>query len=62
MTADVELPVYRTPSVARKLAERELDAQDGADKGWVHTAMLAWQRHARFRLVAAECKSKQLAG
>lgn len=44
-----ERPVYRAPSVAEQLAVREAGTPDGVEKGWVHTTMLAWQRHAGFR-------------
>ena len=40
-----EPPVFGNPGLARRLAERDLRTPDGAERGWVHAAQLAWQRH-----------------
>ena len=37
--------VFRRSELNRKLEERDLAVPDGLEKGWVHTALLAWQRH-----------------
>lgn len=41
-------PVYRGRAAARGLEAREQGMPDGAERGWVHAALLAWQRHAGF--------------
>ena len=40
-----EAPVFRKASVERRLLERDRGVHDGAEKGWVPTALLAWQRY-----------------
>lgn len=40
-----EAPLFRQRRLNRLLEARDLEAQDGLDRGWVHTVMLAWQRH-----------------
>ena len=40
-------PLFRQRRLNRRLAERDLGAPDGAEKGWVHDAQLAWRRHYR---------------
>lgn len=39
--------LFRSRTLNRKLHKRDLGTPDGSEKGWVHTAMLAWQRHYR---------------
>jgi len=48
-TSEVERPVFRNRVLAQRLAAREASVPDGTERGWVHAAMLAWQRHAGFQ-------------
>lgn len=47
VTWGTDAPVFRQPALNRRLEEREADAADGSERGWVHAALLAWQRHYR---------------
>gem|GEM_PF-2376034 len=40
-----DFPLFRKAALNRKLSEREMTTVEGAEKGWVHAALLAWQRH-----------------
>ena len=40
-------PLFKSPEVNRWVKERDLGTPDGSEKGWVHGAVLAWQRHYR---------------
>lgn len=40
---------FRRRKLARKLVERDAGVPDGAERGWVHRALLAWQRHYQKR-------------
>jgi hypothetical protein len=40
---------FRRQKLIRKLAERDAGVPDGAERGWVHQALLAWQRHYQKR-------------
>lgn len=42
-------PIFRHTSLSERLRERDRRAIDGAEKGWVHAAQLAWQRHYESR-------------
>ena len=42
-------PIFRQAWLSEHLSERDHRAIDGAEKGWVHAALLAWQRHYRGR-------------
>jgi len=39
--------LFRRRQLNAQLAERDLGTVDGTEKGWVHAAQLAWQRHFR---------------
>jgi DNA-binding Xre family transcriptional regulator len=39
--------VFRRAALNDRLSERDRGTPDGLDKGWVHTALLTWQRHTR---------------
>ncbi|MBI3088064.1 MAG: helix-turn-helix transcriptional regulator [Candidatus Omnitrophica bacterium] len=39
--------LYRQPRIRERLCLREGAAPDGAERGWVHRVLLAWQRHYR---------------
>ena len=41
--------VFRQSRLNRRLEARERAHPDGTEKGWVHTTLLAWQRHYRGR-------------
>ena len=38
-------PVFRSARLNVRLADRDAALEDGADRTWVHTVLLAWQRH-----------------
>jgi len=38
-------PVFRHPALTHALEARDQGLVDGRECGWVHTALLAWQRH-----------------
>lgn len=38
-------PVFRQARLRERLSERDRRVCDGTEKGWVHAAQLAWQRH-----------------
>ncbi len=38
-------PVFRHPALNRAVETRDQRLIDGRECGWVHTALLAWQRH-----------------
>lgn len=40
-----EMPIFRREELNARLQERESRTPDGSEKGWVHSALLAWQRH-----------------
>ena len=40
-------PVFRQSHLNVRLAERDAALVDGAGRTWVHTVLLAWQRHYR---------------
>ncbi len=42
-----QTPLYRSRAVNLWVRERDLGTPDGSQKGWVHSATLAWQRHYR---------------
>ena len=42
-----ERPVFHRRDLQLRLMERDLGTPDGLEKGWVHTVLLAWQRHYR---------------
>lgn len=42
-----EPALFRWPELDRRILERSRAAASGADKGWVHATLLAWQRHYR---------------
>ncbi len=42
-----ERPLFRSRAVNLWVKERDLGTPDGSEKGWVHKATLAWQRHYR---------------
>lgn len=42
-----ERPLYRSRAVNLWVKERDWGTLDGSEKGWVHKATLAWQRHYR---------------
>lgn len=41
--------VFRAKELNARLAARQAAVVDGTERGWVHTALLAWQRHYRAR-------------
>lgn len=49
---DPEHPAYRRLALRQRVAVLEEQALEGADRTWVHAALLAWQRHAGFRRAA----------
>ena len=46
-TPHMETPLFRRPALLAQLEARQRALADGAERGWVHTVMLAWQRHYR---------------
>lgn len=42
-----ESPLFRNRQLNLRLKERDRGAPDGEERTWVHTALLAWQRHYR---------------
>ncbi|MBI3318842.1 MAG: helix-turn-helix transcriptional regulator [Candidatus Omnitrophica bacterium] len=40
-----EGPIFRRRELNLRLQERDLGIPDGSERGWVHAALLAWQRH-----------------
>ena len=40
-----EHPIFRRELLNVRLHERDVGTPDGLEKGWVHSAQLAWQRH-----------------
>jgi DNA-binding Xre family transcriptional regulator len=40
-----ERPIFREARLNELLRKRELEALEGSERGWVHAALLAWQRH-----------------
>ena len=40
-----EKPVFRSRRAVRALETKDLGTPDGTERGWVHRALLAWQRH-----------------
>lgn len=48
-----EQPVFRSQALTRALEARAASVPAGAERGWVHAAMLAWRRHAGFHRAAA---------
>ena len=42
-----DVPLFRRPSLNVLLAARDTGFADGTERGWVHTVLLAWQRHYR---------------
>lgn len=39
--------LWRQRTLRERLRARERNTPDGAERGWVHGALLAWQRHYR---------------
>ncbi len=37
--------IFRNAHLTRQLEARERHVTEGAERGWVHTTQLAWQRH-----------------
>jgi len=44
---EAESPVFRDPALNSRLETVDAELIDGTECGWVHTVMLAWQRHYR---------------
>lgn len=44
-----EAPVFRRPALNDRLHQRDIGMPDGLERGWVHTVLLAWQRHYHAR-------------
>ncbi len=44
-TPDIDTPLFNRPVLVAQLEARQRALADGADRSWVHTVMLAWQRH-----------------
>lgn len=42
---DPQPPLFRRHRAHALLEQRQRQLTDGAERGWVHTALLAWQRH-----------------
>lgn len=42
-------PIFRRASLNARVAGRDADLVDGAERTWVHTTLLAWQRHYHAR-------------
>lgn len=42
-------PVFLHSHLNVRLAERDANLVDGTERTWVHTVLLAWQRHYRAR-------------
>jgi len=42
---DLEAPLFGSARLEARLLQREADAADGAEKGWVHAVRVAWCRH-----------------
>ena len=38
-------PVFRSRRLNARLADRDAALEDGSERTWVHTVLLAWQRH-----------------
>ena len=38
-------PIFKKALVMKRLLERDLGAQDGSEKRWLHQVVLAWKRH-----------------
>ena len=38
-------PIFARSALNQRVQALDLEAADGVEKGWVHTVMLAWQRH-----------------
>ena len=47
--SSAEHPMFRPSRLNARLAERDAALVDGAERTWVHTVLLAWQRHYRAR-------------
>ena len=47
MTSDSKPFPFRDSETLRRLEEKDRSLPDGTERGWVHTALLAWQRHYR---------------
>ena len=45
VTESPNVPVFRQRDLDRRLKTRDLGIADGTERGWVHTTLLAWQRH-----------------
>ena len=45
VSRDTESPLFARAELNRRLKERDLSLSDGLERGWVHAALLAWQRH-----------------
>jgi len=43
--SSAERPVFRPASVNVRVGRRDAALVDGAERTWVHTVLLAWQRH-----------------
>ena len=44
---EADRPLFRPRRLLARLDAREQAVPDGAERGWVHSALLAWQRHYR---------------
>ena len=42
---DAETALFRHATANRQVAQRDAALSDGAERGWVHRVLLAWQRH-----------------
>ena len=40
-----EISLFSRKKILQRLDEREASIPDGIERGWVHAALLAWQRH-----------------
>ncbi|MBI1992155.1 MAG: hypothetical protein HYS71_02820 [Candidatus Omnitrophica bacterium] len=56
------MPIFRQVRLCERLNERDRGARDGIEKGWVHDAQLAWQRHYVHRRLTKLLGSKKAAG
>lgn len=45
MPSRMDRPMFRSSRLNARLAERDAALIDGTDRTWVHTMLLAWQRH-----------------
>ena len=48
-TMQSERPIFAQAKANQRLLERDRDADDGAEKSWVHATQLGWLRHYRAR-------------